>query len=296
MCGVGHHAPSGPPWTSTMVGSGASPAPAGEADPDVDRAAGAGRLDEPHLDSVRSAAARPSRRSTGWSAAGARRPVSGQSTVDQLHRPRAVGRQGGDARRAADRQAVRRGRRPGRRASPASSGRSARRRAGRSRRSSRKRRGCDRPRSLTTATIVASSSHHGPCRPETIQPVWSVSIQLPIGRSRSGAGRSARRRAQPSAGASEDRRADVVERLGGRRRRWPRPSARRARRPGGSPSRRAARSSRGSRVVRPPRRRRPPRSSSAAARSGSGPRSAGERDRPAVGMPGDVGRRPSRRS
>ena len=64
--------------------------------------------------------------------------------------------------------------------------------------SSRNRTGCERPRSLTVATIVPGSSQYGPGRPVTIQPLRSVSVQLPIGRSRSGA--SAYGGRDPSAG------------------------------------------------------------------------------------------------
>ena len=45
--------------------------------------------------------------------------------------------------------------------------------------------GCERPRSDTVATIRVSSIQAGPWRPLTIQPLRSVSVQLPITRSSS---------------------------------------------------------------------------------------------------------------
>ena len=47
--------------------------------------------------------------------------------------------------------------------------------------------GCDRPRSLTVATIRSRPSQIGPGRLSTSQPVRSASVQLPMGRSSSGA-------------------------------------------------------------------------------------------------------------
>ena len=78
----------------------------------------------------------------------------------------------------------------------------------------------------------------------TIQPLRSVSVQLPIGRSRSGA---RRRGGRGTVGRpDEDARADVVERLGLERSRSPRASVRRATRPGAFAQPAGARTSRGS--------------------------------------------------
>ena len=61
-----------------------------------------------------------------------------------------------------------------------------------------KRHGCVRPRSVTRATTASGPSHAGPGRLSIIQPVRSVSAQLPTGRSRSGARATAPD--EPSAG------------------------------------------------------------------------------------------------
>ena len=274
MCGVGHHAPSGPPWTSTMVGSGPSPAPAGEQIQTSIGAAVAGRLDEAHLDRRESRAARPTRWSTGSVSAGALagvRPVDGR----ELHRPRAVGGQGGDRSVAGDGQGVGRGRRPRRRSSLASSG------VGGS--TGRPVVGVEPEAARVRPTAVADDGDdrarrratHGPCRPETIQPVRSVSTQLPIGPVEVGRevdGRAAALSRRPgragcvgltsSSGSVRD---DADRRD---------PAAVGRVRPGGWPSRRApgSRAAR-ARLVRR-RRRRPTQIVVRGSRSGSGPRSA----------------------
>ncbi len=75
-----------------------------------------------------------------------------------------------------------------------------------------KRTGWERPRSEIVARSVASSSQNGPWRPLTIQPLRSVSTQLPTGRSRFGASATGGR--EPSAGPTMTPGTEVVERLG----------------------------------------------------------------------------------
>ena len=246
-CGAGAHAPSGPPWTSTIVGSGSSPAPARRGDPRLDRAARPGRLDASHLDRREPPLPGDADASSGSTSAAAARPPS--RSIDRAPSPGCRACRGPRSCRSAGATAsvwvVASDHGRVARAAIGVGGRSARPVAG----SSRKRTGCDRPRSVTVATIVASSSQSGPCRPDTIQPLRSVSIQLPIGRSRSARVDGLGGAADPSAGPTRIARADVVERVGPRGHRWPRPSGRRASTPGGWPSRRGP----GPRAARRPR-------------------------------------------
>ena len=181
-CGAGAHAPSGPPWMSTTVGRAAVAGAGRRRDPGVDRTAGPGRLDEAHVGHRSNASCQrePSRRAA--SARWTRRAVWPTSTViSSIARMPSVP----ERRRPAPfaRHADRVGRDVG---PPASRRRSRGRAAGRSRVDpERVRMGPARgPRSSRRSR--SSSSQTGPWRPDTIQPLRSVSAQLPIGRSRSG--------------------------------------------------------------------------------------------------------------
>ena len=193
MNGAGANAPSGPPWISTIVGSGVSAASGGDAIHVSIGPPGPGAWMDRIVGQASPCAQRlPNRvRIAGACAVGApvgtvRSSIGRFSTVETK-----VTRDSDGASAAVATARLWAAR------SPVASGvgaEVARPDAG----SISNRHGADRPRSDTSAMIVPASSQHGVFLEDAVQPCRSVSTQLPIGRSSSGA--SGHAGAEPSAG------------------------------------------------------------------------------------------------
>ena len=186
MCGAGAQAPSGPPWTSTTVAIGPSGASGGEAIHVSIGPPAPGASVQGH-DRHRVAPLPGSTRSSSGPRVGG---VAATASDEELHRADAVRAEPAD--RAGGRAAGRDGQRVGDDVAV-----DERLDAGGSVEPGRE---MERRRMGAAAAVSPSrrsgrpSARYGPPRLDTIQPVRSVSAHWPIGRSRSGAMSSRRRR------------------------------------------------------------------------------------------------------
>ena len=205
MCGAGAHAPSGPPWTSTTVGSGPSPASGGEAiqvsiGPPAPGAS-VQRHDRLRVAALPGGADRASGRAGGRCRAVPARARASTAPSRASRRSRATRRRRSSTTASEWTDDVAVGQTPTTRS------------AGRSRDRSMTSHGCDRPRSETAIDdAVRPRPRRARCGLDHPARRGRVSTQLPIGRSRSGV--SVDRRRRPVGRAEEEAGADVVERVG----------------------------------------------------------------------------------